>query len=114
MESAATANGAKKERRTRPASCLLLTAAFSAKLEHMSEKVIRASEISAYVYCRRAWWLSRVAGYRPENAQALARGTRYHEQHGRLVRGAVWGRRLAYGIFFVVVAIFVFLLVSGA
>lgn len=96
------------------ASCLLLTAAFSAKLEHMSEKVIRASEISAYVYCRRAWWLSRVAGYRPENAQALARGTRYHQQHGRLVRGAVWGRRLAFGIFFVVVAIFVFLLVSGA
>jgi hypothetical protein len=80
----------------------------------MSDRIIRASEISAYVYCRRAWWLSRVAGLRPANAQGLQRGTRYHQGHGRLVQGAVWGRRLAFGIFFVVVAIFAYLLVSGA
>lgn len=80
----------------------------------MSDRIIRASEIGAYVYCRRSWWLSRVAGYRPANVQALQRGARFHQRHGRLVRGAVWGRRLAFGIFFVVVAIFVFLLVSGA
>jgi hypothetical protein len=79
----------------------------------MSENFVRASEISDYVYCRRSWWLSRVAGYRSQNVADFARGTHYHRQHGRLAQRAVWGRRFALALFFVVVAIFVFLLVGG-
>jgi hypothetical protein len=80
----------------------------------MSDRIIRASEIGAYVYCRRSWWLSRMAGYQTANVQELARGAHFHQDHGRLVQRAVWVRRLAFGLFFVVVAIFAFLLVSGA
>lgn len=84
------------------------------ELEHMSENYVRASEIADYVYCRRSWWLGRIAGYRSQNVRALGRGTAYHRQHGSLVQRAVWGRRIALALFFVVVAIFTYVLVSGA
>lgn len=80
----------------------------------MSEKYIRASDITDYVYCRRSWWLSRVAGYTSQNAAAFNRGAAYHQQHSRLVGRAIWGRRIALAIFFVAVAISVFVLLGGA
>jgi CRISPR/Cas system-associated exonuclease Cas4 (RecB family) len=79
----------------------------------MSEKYVRASDITNYIYCRRSWWLENVAGQRPQDDGPFARGTTYHRQHGRLVRRSIWGRRIAIGLFFVVVAIFTFLLLGG-
>ncbi len=79
----------------------------------MSEKYVRASDIPDYVYCRRSWWLSRIAGYTSQNTAAFARGAAYHQGHGRLVRRAVWGRRLALALFFVVVAITAYVLMGG-
>ena len=70
----------------------------------MSDKWIRASEISNYVYCRRAWWLQRVQGHASENMRELDQGTRYHQAHGRSLAGAIWTRRLAYLLLFVLVA----------
>ena len=59
------------------------------------EPVVRASEISQYVFCARAWWLGRVKGYRSTNVRAMRRGTARHEAHGRAVEGYHLLRRLA-------------------
>jgi len=74
----------------------------------MSDKWIRASEISDYVYCRRAWWLKRVRGFSSQNVRELTAGTAYHRKHGQLVQRSIWARRLAYVVLFIVVALLVF------
>lgn len=62
--------------------------------------VIRASEIGAYVYCRRAWWLKQVAGFNPAGkAEVFGRGIAAHTDHGRLVRSSGLQRRLALALF---------------
>ncbi|NJN16042.1 MAG: hypothetical protein HC822_07035 [Oscillochloris sp.] len=48
-------------------------------------KTIRASEVGEYVYCARAWWLRRVAGFEPEGAERRELGTALHVRHGRAV-----------------------------
>ena len=58
-----------------------------------TRKTIRASEIGAYLYCRRAWWY-RLQGYAPDNQAALDQGTRFHLGHGRRV-GIAWLMRWA-------------------
>ena len=75
--------------------------------------MIRAREIGDYVYCRRSWWLSRVAGYQSGNVKEMARGEAYHQMHGRLVGRAVLARRVAYVLVFLAVAVFVFVLLYG-
>lgn len=80
----------------------------------MSYQWIRASEIGAYVYCRRSWWLRQVQAVKPENVRQLAAGTRHHQAHGRLVFGSIWARRLAYLFIFIAVAVLVFQLVTAA
>lgn len=75
--------------------------------------VIRASEIGAYVYCRRAWWLRRVAGFEPEDSGRFAEGTAAHARHGQKLRRAQLQRRLALallaaGIVLLVVALLFF------
>lgn len=77
----------------------------------MSDKIIRASEIAEYLFCRRAWWLSHVAHYEIEESEALEAGSAYHRQHGRLVWRARVGRWTAYALVFMAVAVFTYLLV---
>lgn len=79
----------------------------------MSERIIRASEIAEYLYCRRAWWLSHVVGYEVEENEAMAAGSAYHRQHGAWVWRARLARWLAYVLVFLAVAIFAYLVVSG-
>lgn len=55
--------------------------------------VLRASEIGQYVYCARAWWLSRVQGWVPANAEELALGRGFHAEHGRVVASVLRLRR---------------------
>jgi hypothetical protein len=58
------------------------------------EQYIRASDIGTFLYCRRAWHLSR------EGAPSLlemerAQGTAFHQQHGQRMQAAPRARRLA-------------------
>lgn len=51
------------------------------------EPVVRASELSQYTFCARAWWLGRVKGYRSANLAAMEQGEARHRAHGRAVVG---------------------------
>jgi hypothetical protein len=62
-------------------------------------KTIRASEISAYLFCHRAWWYQRT-GHEPENKAELAGGTWLHAQHGRTVLVTGCLRGVAYLLLF--------------
>jgi hypothetical protein len=56
---------------------------------------IRASEISSFLYCKRAWWLQR-KGVASANVEELAEGTELHHQHGRAIMASGIIRTLAY------------------
>ncbi len=56
---------------------------------------IRASDISSYLYCQRAWWY-RQQGFLSENTHELAGGRDLHQQHGRAVFASGVMRTLAY------------------
>ena len=51
------------------------------------DPIIRASELSQYAFCARAWWLGRVRGYRSTNLAAMRQGEVRHRAHGRGVVG---------------------------
>ncbi|MDX1436627.1 MAG: hypothetical protein R3335_07450 [Anaerolineales bacterium] len=61
-------------------------------------KTIRASEISSYLYCKRAWWYRR-EGYESDNEAELAGGQALHTVHSRKVLASGFQRLLAI-IFF--------------
>jgi CRISPR/Cas system-associated exonuclease Cas4 (RecB family) len=48
--------------------------------------IIRASEVGEYVYCARAWWLRRVAGWEPAGRERRSAGVVHHTRHARTVR----------------------------
>jgi len=61
-------------------------------------RTIRASEIGAYLYCQRAWWLQR-QGYVSENQAELAGGNELHYHHARRVMVSGFLRLVAYALF---------------
>lgn len=65
----------------------------------MSDYWIQASEVGAYTFCQRAWWLRYMAGVRPQDSPALAAGTAHHQEHGRQVQRAGRYRIWAYALF---------------
>lgn len=60
-------------------------------------RTIRASEISAFLYCQRSWWYQR-KGYSSANQAELASGSRLHYRHGRQVMYTGCLRVIAYGL----------------
>jgi hypothetical protein len=60
-------------------------------------RTLRASEIGAYLYCRRAWWYQR-QGKPSENQESLAAGRMVHRQHGQTVLASGCLRILAYSL----------------
>lgn len=55
------------------------------------QRIVRASEIGEYVFCRRAWWLHRILGLEAANRAQMEAGTAQHAAHGRAVhRADVW------------------------
>ena len=69
---------------------------------------IRASEISSFLYCKRAWWYQH-KGTVSSNVEELAEGTELHFKHGRAVLASGLIRILAYA--FLLISI-VFLTIS--
>ena len=47
--------------------------------------LVRASEIGAWAFCRRAWWLANVQGAPHHNPAILKQGTAAHRAHGDAV-----------------------------
>ena len=79
----------------------------------MSYKWINASELSEFLYCRRAWWYKQVRGQTGANIRQMESGSQYHRQHGRRVRRLPWARGLAYVLIFAAVALAVFQFLAG-
>jgi hypothetical protein len=50
--------------------------------------LVRASDLGAWAFCRRAWWLREVKHAQHEDPSVLAQGTVAHKAHGRQVQGA--------------------------
>jgi len=67
-------------------------------MDRRDDDLVRASELSQYAYCARAWWLGRVMGYRSANVEAMNAGTARHRAHGRSVEGAYRLQRLALAL----------------
>jgi hypothetical protein len=59
-------------------------------------RIIRASEVGAYLYCARAWWYQQ-QGVENSNQAGMQAGTQLHEIHGRQV-AATSGLQLLAGI----------------
>ena len=60
-------------------------------------RTIRASEISTFLYCHRAWWYHK-QGYESDNLGELARGRELHYRHGQAVYMAGCLRVVAIGL----------------
>lgn len=58
--------------------------------------LIRASELTQYSFCQRAWWLGVVKQIPTHNQTALARGTQTHRQHSHQVRAALRWRQASF------------------
>jgi CRISPR/Cas system-associated exonuclease Cas4 (RecB family) len=69
-------------------------------------RTLRASEISAYLYCQRAWWYQ-LHGYVPENQEELTGGTELHYRHSRAVLVSGCLRVLAYALLLVAMVLLV-------
>ena len=78
------------------------------------EPVVRASEISQYAYCARAWWFARVKGYRSANVNALRAGVTGHRALGRAVMGVSRLQRLALGLLVIAAVLLVIWLVLSS
>ncbi len=50
--------------------------------------LVRASDIGAWAYCRRAWYLAQVRKVAHSRPEALRQGTQAHTRHGQKVRHA--------------------------
>jgi len=66
-------------------------------------KILRASEVSGYSFCQRAWWYA-LQGAVSQNQAELAGGSQYHARHGRSVLTAGCLKTLAYGLLLLALA----------
>ncbi len=70
----------------------------------MPQRVIRASEIGEYLFCKRAWWL-RTQGIESANRKALDAGTAEHEDLARRVVLTGCLRSAAFVIFLAAITV---------
>jgi hypothetical protein len=50
------------------------------------DRLIRASELSEFAFCPRAWWLEQVLGLPAANWEVRAQGRQHHRRHGLRVQ----------------------------
>lgn len=58
--------------------------------------LIRASELTQYSFCHRAWWLGIVKKIPADNQATLTRGREAHVHHGRRVGAVVRWRQMGW------------------
>ncbi|HXF62475.1 MAG TPA: hypothetical protein VNK95_12720 [Caldilineaceae bacterium] len=58
--------------------------------------LVRASDIGAWAYCGRAWFLAQVKGVAHQRPEALVAGTAAHRRHGRRVAQATRAQRIGW------------------
>ena len=73
--------------------------------------LVRASALSAWAYCNRAWWLANVQGVAHQEPERLHYGTEAHAHHGRTLARA---QRLRQSALLVLVVAFIVILVALA
>lgn len=66
-------------------------------------RTIRASEIGAFIYCRRAWWYQS-QGLVSQNQSEMAGGSQFHKKHGRTVFSASLLRAAGWLLFLAAIA----------
>ena len=59
------------------------------------KRTVRASEISSFIYCQRAWWYQR-QGFEPMNRDELAAGSEFHSAHAGKARLVILMRVIAW------------------
>jgi hypothetical protein len=74
--------------------------------------LVRASDIGAWAYCRRAWYLAHVRGVAHSRPEILQRGTEAHTQHGQQVRRAGTMQRI--GLWLIITGVILALLLVVA
>lgn len=74
-------------------------------------RIIRASEIGAFLFCERAWWYQQ-RGEPSENQAELAGGTQLHEQHGQAIVAAGCLRSLAIAVILAALALLAYALTA--
>ncbi len=74
-------------------------------------RAIRASEIGAYLFCKRAWWYQQ-QGIQSENEAELSGGSGFHRAHGRRVLAARLARVAGWIILLAALALAVVALTS--
>jgi hypothetical protein len=73
--------------------------------------LVRASDLSAWAYCNRAWWLATVQGIEHQHPELLAAGSALHNTHGDHVRTAAFRKSLGVALILVALAALLFVLV---
>ena len=81
--------------------------------ESGKQKVINASEIGNYLYCRRSWWYA-LQGIPSENQQSLADGKVEHQKIGRQIRQVKLIRRVLLVLLILLIAALVIYILQGA
>ena len=66
-------------------------------------RTIRASEISTYLFCQRAWKYAQ-RGEEPQDQAEMAAGSELHYQHGRAAMSVSCMRVLAYALMLLALA----------
>lgn len=78
--------------------------------------LVRASDIGAWAFCRRAWYLAQVRKVAHAHPDVLQRGTAAHTRHGQQVRRATRMQRIGLWLVLasaIVMVIFVAVMVMG-
>jgi hypothetical protein len=70
----------------------------------VTRRTIRASEIGAYLYCRRAWWYQK-QGRPSQNQVEMAAGSELHYRHGRSALRLGCLRYAAYALLLLALAL---------
>jgi hypothetical protein len=69
-------------------------------------RTIRASELTTFAFCQRAWWYQR-RGEPSQNTRELADGLTAHQRHGAAVLQTGCLRALAYGLLLLAIVLLV-------